>query len=63
MDKAEVLARRIVSQIIGDICDRSGLQNAWDECDDETQGEISEVWVNIAVKHLSTGNGGLDGPA
>tara|TARA_R110000796_G_scaffold742_5_gene2781 strand:+ start:1224 stop:1670 length:447 start_codon:yes stop_codon:yes gene_type:complete len=41
----------IVHEILEDISDRSGLGNAWESIDDETQDEIIQKWVHIIEKH------------
>jgi len=40
-------AQKAVKLILIDLCDRSGLQNAWDDIDEETQIEISNEWARI----------------
>lgn len=39
------------SEILEDINSRSGLGNAWDSIDSDTQDEIFQQWVNIIEKH------------
>ena len=45
-------AKRCVKGILKDLCDRSGLQNAWDEIDEDIQREIQEEWVSIIAIEL-----------
>ena len=41
------IAAQIVDEIIKDICDRSGLQNDWENIDEELQIEIKLAWIKI----------------
>lgn len=43
---AKVIADQIVTAITADMLDRSGLQNALEECDDEVRDEISSAWIS-----------------
>lgn len=40
-------AQAMVAAIIRDISNRSGLGDAWDEIDDETQDEIRKAWAEV----------------
>ncbi len=40
----KILADKIIKVIIDDISDRSGLQNEWDEIDEDIQKEIKDEW-------------------
>lgn len=42
---AKLIADQIVTAITDDMLDRSGLQNALEDCDDETRDEISATWM------------------
>ncbi len=48
----EQIADAIVSCIICDLSDRSGLQNAWDEIDDATKDEIRKEWRTQALHEM-----------
>ena len=48
------IADIIVEDIIFDLTDRSGLGNAFEECDPDIQDEIKESWSNIVSKHLAS---------
>lgn len=39
------IARRAANRVLEDLRDRSGLDNAWEGIDPETQDEIVESWV------------------
>jgi hypothetical protein len=45
----EATAIKIVTEIIDDLCDRSGLQNEWDGIDEDIQSEIRETWIKIIM--------------
>jgi hypothetical protein len=45
-------AIRTVECIVRDLNTRSGLQNAWDDIDEDTQGEIMVEWVAIILREL-----------
>lgn len=46
------IAARTVRLILGDLTDRSGLQNAWDDIDGATQREIKRTWASFIEKAL-----------
>ena len=50
--KAQVLARRIVFDILHDLRGRSGLRQAWDGVDEEIQAEILQEWQRMATERL-----------
>jgi len=50
----EEKARKAVDDILKDICDRSGLQNAWEEIDEDIQEEIKEEWVDVILEAMKT---------
>lgn len=41
----KIVAAKAVKKIVKDLCDRSGLQNAWEEIDSDTQAEIIKTWT------------------
>jgi trans-2-enoyl-CoA reductase len=41
------IASEIVQKIIGNLTDRRGLRQAWDEIDEDIQTEIAETWQGI----------------
>ena len=45
-------AERAVKKIENDLRDRSGLQNEWENIDDETQNEIKSKWVKIIAREV-----------
>ena len=45
-------ANAIVNLILGDLQDRCGLGNAWDEIDSEIKKEIADAWVDIVIEEL-----------
>jgi len=47
-------AEDIVFGILSDLTDRSGLQNAFEGCDEEIQEEIIQKWVGIVEAKLGT---------
>ncbi len=49
----EKIALEIVNDIIVSICDRSGLENAWEDIDGEIQDEIKTEWINIVLNKLN----------
>lgn len=49
----ETLAAKIIYAIIEDLCDRGGLQNAWEDIDGETKKEIIEEWTTQINKILT----------
>lgn len=51
-DIAKVIADEIVTAITDDMLDRSGLQNALEECDDEVRDEISATWMRLVQEIL-----------
>ena len=44
-DLARKIADEIVTAITDDMLDRSGLQNALEECDDDVRDEIRATWM------------------
>jgi hypothetical protein len=51
---ARLIADQIVTAITDDMLDRSGLQNALEECDDEARDEISKSWMQKILDILHT---------
>jgi hypothetical protein len=49
---ASTVADRVVSLIIGDLTDRSGLQNVWDELDEDIQEEIRQTWASFIENEI-----------
>ena len=45
-------AEEIVFGILSDIMNRSGLQNSFEECDEEIQEEILQSWIDITNEKL-----------
>lgn len=43
---------KIVNMIISDICDRNGLQNIWEDIDDDVRQEIRRTWEKGVQKIL-----------
>ena len=41
-----------VEEIIGDLTDRKGLQNIWEEIDEETQDDIKSRWQEIIMEFM-----------
>lgn len=64
MNKQEI-AKAVVNRIVVDLCDRSGLQNEWDEIDESTRREIRAQWrafVEAGIdKAAALGKGANDG--
>ncbi len=52
LNEINIISKQIVEAIIEDLSDRKGLQNEWDELDDETEKEIIEEWIKIVKKHI-----------
>jgi hypothetical protein len=50
-NKAEV-AKNVVDLIIQDICNRSGLENAWEDIDDQIQSEIRQEWQALVESQI-----------
>ena len=48
-DGDEVKADRIVEAILGDLRDRSGLDQAWDGIDGQTRAEILADWRRLVL--------------
>jgi len=46
------VANDIVEAILDDLQDRSGLQNAWDDCDADIQDEIREKWRELVLQAM-----------
>lgn len=42
-------AERAVEAIIEDLCDRKGLEEAWESIDGEIQREIRSAWVDFVI--------------
>ncbi len=42
-------AHRLVSDIVENMLTRGGLENAWEDCDEEIQIEIFDEWVEIVT--------------
>ena len=42
-------AEKAVDAILIDLCGRSGLQNEWDNIDEDIQEEIVGVWVEAIM--------------
>lgn len=51
MNKSKI-SKEIIDNIIADICDRGGLQNAWEEIDDDVQNDIKQEWEVIILNAL-----------
>jgi hypothetical protein len=47
------LEQKIVEKIERDICDRGGLQEAFEGIDEETQQEIRDTWAKIISANLN----------
>lgn len=45
--------KQIVKEIIADLCDRSGLQDAFEGCDRDVQKEIRQAWEEIVRKGIA----------
>lgn len=45
--KAKAVADQIVTALTDDMLDRSGLQQALEDCDDDVRDEISSTWISI----------------
>ncbi len=52
MDKKKI-AKKIVEEIVGDLTDRSGLEDEWENIDDDTLEEILEKWKNIVIMNMT----------
>ena len=44
------LATKIIDKIIEDLSYRKGLDNEWDQCDEDIQNEIKETWIDIIMR-------------
>lgn len=53
-DVIKFLAKSIALKIRNDFGDRCGLQNAWDDIDENIQREILQAWTDIAEETLDT---------
>lgn len=53
MGLVKTLSAVAVEAIIADLNDRSGLQNAWDDIDDDARKEIRTTWRMIVEKAFS----------
>lgn len=51
---AKVIADQIVTALTDDMLDRSGLQQALEDCDDEVRDEISSTWMKLIEDVLHT---------
>ena len=51
MDKA----RAVVDKLIGDLTDRGGLSQEWEQIDEDIQQEIREEWAKIIFEGMSHG--------
>ena len=47
-EQQERQAQYIVNEIIDDLTGRGGLQNSWEEIDEDIQEEIRGTWLDIA---------------
>lgn len=47
MKKPSAEATKAVRRLLDDLTDRRGLRQAWDEIDEEIQGEIEVRWAEI----------------
>lgn len=45
---AKIAAIFVVDRILSDLKGRSGLQQAFEDCDESIQSEIIDSWVDIA---------------
>lgn len=45
-------AEKIIEDIVGDIIDRKGIGDEWEQIDKDIQEEIKEAWIKIFKKHL-----------
>ena len=48
----EKTAKSIVNKIVNDLCNRSGLQNEWDNIDADIQKEIKKTWMEIVMSEM-----------
>ena len=46
------LEQRIVTSLISDLTDRSGLGDSFEECDKDIQNEIIETWEGIIKEQV-----------
>jgi len=46
------LAEKIVSDIVEDLTDRSGIGDAFEDCDEDIQKEIKDTWERIVRRHI-----------
>ena len=44
--------RAVVDKIVEDICDRSGIGDAWESIDDSIREEIMSKWEKIIKKEF-----------
>ncbi len=51
--KDKKISEKIVNEIMKDLCDRSGLQNEWENIDSDVQGEIKKEWRKIVIEILN----------
>lgn len=52
LNQINILSKKIVAEILDDLTDRGGLQNAWDDIDEEIQEEIKKEWIAIVKKNI-----------
>jgi len=52
LNQINILSKKIVTEILNDLTDRGGLQNAWDDIDEEIQDEIKAEWIAIVKKNI-----------
>lgn len=45
-------AKKIVEEIIGDLTDRRGLRQEWEQIDTDIQESIKQAWVDIIEVNL-----------
>jgi acyl-CoA-binding protein len=50
--KSELCAAQIVLAIVEDLKDRAGLQNAWEQIDENTLAEVLNDWQKIVLKQI-----------
>jgi hypothetical protein len=49
MDARTIAAKLAVEDIVKDLSDRKGLDNEWDQIDDDIKDEIKTHWIDIIL--------------
>jgi hypothetical protein len=60
LNDKKIRARQIVDKIVDDLTDRAGLENVWEELDEDIQNEIKQEWQEIIISNLPSGEDDKD---